>query len=220
MRHLWISSLLLTTCCLAGRPILAQPAAVTPLAPKVATALPTAPVYQGVAVEPAVGSHSATPSGPKTTHYRPFSQPDPLYILNSKVIIGNGLLDIMPNDIEKLDVYKGGADTPQKWRTLTHYGIISITLKEKAKVRFEAKTLAQISKGVQVSGPVSYSINGMPVGEVDLRIATAAIEEVKVTRPTAATTLVNIQITHYTPPPPAPDPSGKPRIMIRGTASL
>ena len=127
----------------------------------------------------------------------------------------------MPNDIEKLAVYKG-VNTPWKWRSLTDNGIIDITLKDKNKAKLETKTLAQIGKWLQLSGPVSYSINGMPVGESDLRIATVAIGEVKVTRgtPTALNTLVNIQIAHLTPPPPAPDPSGKPRIMIRGTASL
>ena len=222
MRSHWIPSLLLTTCCLAGLPGLAQRAAVAPIAPKVATVLPTAPAYQGVAIDPSATSRSASPSGPKTTSYRPAAQPDPLYILNSQVIIGNGLQEILPNDIEKLAIYKGGADTPSKWRSLTEYGIISITLKAKSKTRIEAKTLAQIGKGLKLEGPVSYLINGMPVGEADLRIATAAIGEVKVMRatPTNSTTLVNIQIAHYTPLPPAPDPSGKPRIMIRGTASL
>lgn len=221
MRRHWISSLLLTTCCLAGLPGLAQRAAVAPIAPRVVPVLPIAPAYQDVAVDPAAASRSASPSGPKATRYQPPSQPDPLFILNSQVIIGNGL-DIMPNDIEKLYVYKGGPDTPRKWRSLTTYGIIDITLKDKSKTKLETRTLAQIGKWLRLEGPVSYSINGMPVGESDLRIANVAIGEVKVTRPTATvpTTSVDIQIAHHTPPPPAPDPSGKPRIMIRGTAAL
>jgi hypothetical protein len=222
MRRHWISSLLLTTCCLAGLPGLAQRAAVAPIAPRVVPVLPIAPAYQGVAVDPTAASRSASPSEPNTMHYQPVLQPDPLYILNSQVIIGNGLRNIMPNDIEKLYVYKGGPDTPWKWRSLTNYGIIDITLKDKRQTWLETKTLAQIGKGLQLKGSVSYFINGMPVGESDLRIATAAIGEVKVTRatPTVPTTQVNIQLARYTPPPLAPDPSGKPRIMIRGTASL
>lgn len=175
-----------------------------------------------MAVYPTAASRPASPSGPGTTSYRPAAQPDPLYILNSQVIIDNSFLNIMANDIEKLYVYKGGPDTPLKWRSLANYGIINITLKDKSQTRPETKTLAQIGKWLQLSGPVSYSINGMPVGEADLRIATAAIGEVKVTWATSTTpnTLVDIRIAHHTPPPPAPDPSGKPRIMIRGTASL
>ena len=128
----------------------------------------------------------------------------------------------MPNDIEKLEVYKGGPDTPQKWRSLVQHGIIDFTLKDAKKARMNTRTLAEIGEWLQVSGPVSYSINGMPEGETDLRIATVAIGDVKVTRPmaTVPTTSVDIQIAHHTPPLPAPDPSGKPRIMIRGTAGL
>jgi hypothetical protein len=222
MRAHWIASLLLTTCCLAGRATLAQQTEVSPLAPGAPVVQPTAPALSGVDTGPLPDRQPASPSQPAYTYQRPAPQPDPLYILNAQVIIDNGFLHIMPNDIEKLRVYKGGPDTPQKWRSLTQYGIIDITLKDKAKARIKARTLAEIGEWLQVSGPVSYSINGMPVGESDLRIATAAIGEVKVTRPTATVnaTLVNIQIAHHTPPPPAPDPSGKPRIMIRGTASL
>jgi hypothetical protein len=222
MRHHWITLPLLTTYCLAWLPSVAQPAAVAPIAPKLATELPAAPTYQGVAVDPTAAGRSASPSGPKTTYCQPASQPDPLYILNSQVVIDNSFLNIKPDDIEKLYVYKGGPDTPRQWRSLAHYGIIDIILKDKRKARLETKTLAQIGKWLQLSGPVNYSINEMPVGKADLRIATAAIGEMKVTRATPATptTRVNIQISHHTPPPPAPDPSGKPRIMIRGTASL
>ncbi|MBO2008827.1 hypothetical protein J4E00_07165 [Siccationidurans soli] len=122
-----------------------------------------------------------------------------MYVLNGQVIIDNSFLNIMPDDIGKLDVYK--SDAPRKWRSLTAHGIIDITLKDKSKARMKTRTLAEIGKWLHVSGPVSYSINGMPVGESDLRIATVAIGEMKVTRATAAapTTSVNIQIAHHIP---------------------
>jgi hypothetical protein len=144
-----------------------------------------------------------------------------LYILNSTIVIDPRFRNIMPNDIEKLTVYKDSG-VPWQWRSLTAHGILDITLKDKSKARVKTKTLAEIGKWMEISGPVSYSINGMPVRESDLRIATESIGEVKVTRPTptAPTTLVDVQIVRYTPTPPAPDPSGKPRIMIRGTAAL
>jgi hypothetical protein len=202
---------------------MAQHPAILPIAPVVPRVQPAAPVLRGVDIVPFPAAQSASPTQSEDIVYQqPVPRPDPLYILNSAVIIDNSFRNIMPNDIAKLDVYKGGPDTPWQWRSLTANGIISITLKDKRKVQMQTKTLAQIGKWLHVSGPVSYSINGMPVGESDLRIATVAIGEMKVTRATAAapTTSVNIQIAHHIPPPPAPDPSGKPRIMIRGTAAL
>lgn len=222
MRCHWINNLLLVCCCLAARPSLAQRTAISPIAPIAPIAQPVAPPLRGGDIGPLPAGQHVLPGQPATTYQRPAPQPDPLYILNGTVVIDNSFLNIQPNDIAKLEVYKGGPDTPWKWRSLTTNGIINITLKDKPKARMKTRTLTEIGEWLHVAGPVSYSINGMPVGEADLRIATVAIGEVKVTRATAAmpTTSVNVQIAHHTPPLPASDPSGKPRIMIRGTAAL
>ena len=221
MRFHRLHNLLLTACCLSTLPALAQRAAIAPIAPVAPRVHQVAPAIQGVDVESFPATRPAAP--PQSAPYQwPVPGPDPLYILNSGIVIDNGLLNILPNDIQKLEVYKGGPDTPRKWRSLATYGIIAITLKAKSKARMKTRTLAEIGQELRLAGPVSYAINGMPVGEADLRIATVAIGEIQVTRPTATapTTLVNIQIAHRTPKPPAPDPSGRPRIMIRGTAAL
>ncbi|MDO7845509.1 hypothetical protein Q5H92_04005 [Hymenobacter sp. M29] len=95
-------------------------------------------------------------------------------------------------------------------------------MKRKAKLKVTSRTLAQLGRSLALSGTVSYAINGMPVAETKLRIANDAIARIDITRAVGSSSdvLVDVRITNRTPPPPAPDPSGKPRIMIRGTASL
>jgi hypothetical protein len=139
----WINALLFTACCLAARPAMAQQTAVSPIAPAVQ---PPAPALQGVDIVPFPAAQSPSPKQPATTYQWPASQPDPLYILNGQVIIDNSFLNIMPNDIEKLEVYKGGPDTPQKWRSLVRHGIIDFTLKDAKKARMKTRTLAEIGE--------------------------------------------------------------------------
>ncbi|MDO7849977.1 hypothetical protein [Hymenobacter convexus] len=218
MRHNWIPSLLLTTCCLAWLPSMAQPAAVAPIAPKLATVLPDAPVHQSVAVTPQ--PPDARPA-PAAALVRPVAAPGPLVLLNSSIVIDLTNPAINPNDIDKLRIYKG-ADAPPQWRPLTAYGIIDITMKRKAKLKVTSRSLAQIGRSLALLGTISYAVNGMPVAGTDLRIANDAIERIDITRAAASSldVLVDIRIINRIPPPLPPDPSGKPRILIRGTASL
>ncbi|MBJ6110260.1 hypothetical protein JAO73_14650 [Hymenobacter sp. BT523] len=208
MRNPCLYLLLLAACCLAWLPSRAQRAAVAPLVPK-ATEL-----------QPVLGPRPpAAPNPPTVTyHPKPASLPDPLFLLNSMIIIDNGFLGIKPTDISKLYVYKG-ADAPRKWRSLSTHGIIDIVLKDASNAGPKTRTLAEIGQGLGLAGPVSYLINGMAVSDTDLHIAAQSIGEVKVMA-AGETTLVDVQIIHRPPVPPAPDPSGKPRIMIRGTAAL
>ncbi len=220
MRHLQIASLLLTICCLAGRSGLAQRAAVAPLVPRAPAVLPPVPVVDVLGAPPA---RSSAPPATVAAVPRPaVVVPGPLFILNSSVIIDNDLAGINPDEIQQLRVYKGPSAPPGAWRSLTTYGIIDITPKKKGRAQVKSRTLAEIGQLFGAPAPVRYSINGMPVSEASIRVANASIGEVKLTRAATpgAVTWVDIQITHRTPPPPAPDPSGKPRIMIRGTASL
>ncbi|WP_201982358.1 hypothetical protein [Hymenobacter rubidus] len=218
MRPNWIPSLLLTTCCLAWLPGMAQPAAVAPIAPKLATVSPDAPARQGVAVTPPPPDARPVPAAALV---RPAATPGPLVLLNSSIVIDLTNPAINPNDIDKLRIYKG-ADAPPQWRPLTAYGIIDITMKRKAKLKVTSRTLARIGRSLALSGTISYAVNGMPVAWTDLRIANDAIARIDITRAVASGSdvLVDVRISNHIPPPPAPDPSGKPRIMIRGTALL
>lgn len=215
-----IPSLLLTTCCLAGLPGWAQRAAVAPIAPKVTTVLPVATARQGISL---TAQPRPTAPGPSSAAAvaRPLDAPGPLVLLNSSIVIDFATPGLNPNDIDKLMIYKGN-NVPPQWRPLAAYGIIDITMKKRAKLKPTSRTLAQIGRSLGLSGTISYAINGLSTLETKLRIANDAIGRIDIKRATASSpdVLVDIRIINRIPPPPAPDPSGKPRIMIRGTASL
>jgi hypothetical protein len=123
-------------------------------------------------------------------------------------------LAIKPADISKVEVYKS-PDVPVQWASLSANGIIVFTTK--AKVKTKSWSFKQLGQRLGVTGPVSYSVNGLPVAGVALRIATEAIDEIKITRatPAARNTQVNIIITQ---PKSVMQPAGT--IMLRGTAAL
>jgi hypothetical protein len=203
-------------CFLVGWPAAAQPAKIVPLVPRVPAVLPWEPAV-GV---PVALSASAVPLASVVA--RPAAAvPAPLFILNSQVVIDNGLVNIKPDDVQALHVYKG-TDAPRLWRNLTTYGIIDITPKPRAHAEVKSRTLTEIGRLFGAEGSVRYSINGMPTSEAGIRVANAAIGQVKVTHATApgAITWVDIQIAHKEIPKPAPTPGSPPRIMIRGAASL
>ncbi|UOQ70438.1 hypothetical protein [Hymenobacter cellulosilyticus] len=84
----------------------------------------------------------------------------------------------------------------------------------------ESKTLAEIGEELKLPGSVSYAVEGLPVNDASLRIATAAIGEIQVTPATAATpvALVNIRIARLVRVAPRPIPAGP--IRVRGAAAL
>jgi hypothetical protein len=145
-----------------------------------------------------------------------------LIVLNSQLIASlsglSGLSDLNPNDIENMAVYKGGGPpnaTPTQWRELDANGLIAINLKKHVKVRLKSQTLAQLGRHLQAQGAVSYTINGLPTTNGSLRIATISIEEVKLAR-TAAGTTVGVWLREDSQPTRTYPPG---TIMIRGTAS-
>jgi hypothetical protein len=141
------------------------------------------------------------------------SRPQPIFLLNSEVIIASD--GIQPAQIKTVMVYKG-QDAPAQWRELVTYGIINITSKQKIKVK--SSTLAAVGKKLGVSGPVRYTINTMPVANVDLRIALDALGEIKITRaPESAATTVAIGVRAPKPSALRQDPPGT--IYIRGLAA-
>lgn len=146
-------------------------------------------------------------------------RPGPLVLLNSRLIVGlGGLSELNPKDIEKIVLYKGGAYsgtvTPAQWRSLDANGIIDVTLRK--KLRLKSQSLAQLGRYLQAKGPVSYTLNGLPVASGTLRIATEAIEEIKVVRTLVGTTL-SVRVYAIGRQPAKTYPPGT--IMIRGTAS-
>jgi hypothetical protein len=138
-------------------------------------------------------------------------RPQPVFLLNSRFIIGGGLGHLNPQDIANIDVYKGPS-APAKWRSLTTNGIIAITLKPHTKPKFKTKSLAAIGRELRLRGAVSYQLEGLPIEDLSLRVATADIARLD-TQPTASGTVVNI---HLALPPPVVHPPGT--ILIRGAS--
>ena len=199
---------------MTAQPSLAQQTDLTPLVP--VRAVPQLPVTPGQAI---VRQPAASASWPaRTAVVAP--QPMPLLLLESRMFIGvNDLSNINPQDIDKIVLYKGGdspTTTPALWRGLDANGIIVLTLKK--KVRLKSQTLMQLGRHLQAQGLVSYTLNGLPVTTGSLRIATASIEEVKLT-PTATGTTVGVWL-RSTPGPSRSAKSYPPgTILIRGAAA-
>ena len=189
-------------------PVLAQHPAIAPLAP--AGVPVAAPPSLGVDITNRPPAQSAAAAFDQPSR---LSRPQPVYLIDSRIIVGSSLGQINPQDIASIHVYKG-ADAPVKWRGPITNGIIAITLKSHRKPTFKAQSLAAIGRGLKLRGPVSYQLDGQPLEDLSLRVATADIARLD-TQLTASGTVVNIRLAV---PPPAVHPPGT--IMIRGTSGL
>jgi hypothetical protein len=220
MRYHQLPALLLTTiCCLFGHLSIAQQrSAVAPIAPRSSGIFPQKkpvdiPVNSGMQPARPATAPAHGPSQPSAVK----KWPQPVYILDSSVMIGD-LLAVNPKDIESVAVYKDKTlDVPPQWASLTANGIVALTMKNKVKIK--SWSFKQIGRRMGITGPVSYSVNGLPVAGADLRVATNAIGEIKITRatPTVPNTQVDIVIT-VAQPNKSTYPPGT--IMIRGMAAL
>jgi hypothetical protein len=194
----------------------AQKTDLTPMVP--VQPLPLPPLTLGKDVPLRRSTPTNRPPAPPTAAVVP-RQPGPLILLNSRVITGLGGLDaINPQDIKKIDVYKNadypGHSTPAQWRSLAANGILDLTLTKKLRVK--SQSLAQLGRYLKAKGQISYALNGLPTASGKLRIATEAIEEIKLVR-TATSTTVDVWFLQVSSKPSPPRPPGT--IMIRGTAS-
>ncbi|MGY2134316.1 hypothetical protein ACW9KT_18940 [Hymenobacter sp. HD11105] len=206
--------LVLASCGLSAAGV-AQRAAVPPLAPRPPASQVTPPRIEAT---PIAGESGAPPDA--TPRFAPLSAPrvlapEPLYLLGGELIINGTMFStINPQHIKDVKIYKG-RDAPRQWRDLATLGIINITLKEKKEV--ESQTFAALAKRVGVSGPVQYTLNGMPINtDARLRIAHEAVGEVTIVSATPATTVttVAIRLRQAAPRPPCYTPLGT--IYIRG----
>jgi len=141
------------------------------------------------------------------------SRAQPLFLLAGELIIAPDFSGIQPDEIEKLRVYKG-KDAPRQWRDLAAHGIIDITLKQKKKLK--SRSLADVSKGLGLTGPVTYTVNDMPVADPSLRIAVGAIGQVNVTQSDLIGEATRLAISIKPPKPSPPHPPGT--ILLRGMA--
>jgi hypothetical protein len=167
---------------------LAQRPAVAPLAPVVPVI--AAPRQLGIEVPT---KSPARPAAPAFDQPSRTVRPQPVFLINSHVIVGSGLAKVNPQDIADITVYKG-FEAPAKWRSLTENGILAITLKPHVKPALKTESFAKIGK------------------RLTLRVATADIARLD-TQQTGISTVVNI---HLVVPPPVVHPPGT--IMIRGAS--
>jgi hypothetical protein len=188
--------------------VLAQQGAIAPLRP---ISIPvTAPQLVSINLTSRAPTRPAAPTPVQPVR---IVRPQPVFLLNSRIIVGSGLAKVSPQDIASVYVHKG-YDAPAKWRSLTPNGIIDITLKPGAKYRLETKSLAAIARKLKLRGAITYQLEGLALEDLTLHVATADIAGVE-TQQTASGTVVNI---HLLVPPPAVHPPGT--ILIRGVAGV
>lgn len=191
---------LIVTAGLATRPSRAQRA---PIAPLVPVAVPIRPV----SVKPQRTVSVRIVDFPSITR-----SPSPLYLANSKIIFGDGALaSINPQDMAKIAVYKGD-NMPANWRTTPNNGVLDILLKK--KVRVPSRSLTSLKRQLHLHGPVRFAIDGRPLPDASLRVATSAIGRLEVRPPEASGQAVELNILLTERPLTA----NKPGIWIRGTA--
>lgn len=160
------------------------------------------------AVAQAIGS---VPAGPPPA--RQVAGPEPIYILDNKLIISSGYLAraIDPQAIQAIEVHKSTDSAPAQWHDLATNGIIIITLKRKR--RLKSWTFSQLSHRLRLAQPVSYTLNDVPVANAGLRIARVAIGTIALA-PSARGTVLALRTV------PAPSTVHLPgTIMIRGAAA-
>lgn len=195
----------LLAACGIGSPALAQRTVIAPLAP-VVPAVAAPPLGTDI-----YNPHPAQAAAPTAEQPSRAVRPQPVFLINSNLIVGGGLVKINPQDIADIIVYKD-PKVPAKWRSLTANGIIAITLKPDVKALPKSKSLPEIGESMKLRGPITYQLEGLPIDDQALRVATADIAQLD-TQQTATGTVVNI---HLAVPPPVVHPPGT--ILIRGAS--
>ncbi|UOG75196.1 hypothetical protein MTX78_01025 [Hymenobacter tibetensis] len=142
-------------------------------------------------------------------------QAQPLYLLNSEIIIAPDLSGLQPSGIKAITLYKGQDAPTAQWLGLVTHGIVDVEPKQKFKIK--SRSLSDVGKTLDVQGPVRYTINAMPVADANLLIALDAIGEIKITRATPETPTTTVAISIRPPKPSPPPPPGT--IYIRGLAA-
>jgi hypothetical protein len=138
----------------------------------------------------------------------------PLFIINNNII---GALNVNPNDIKAISVFKGADNIPPMLKNLDKYGIIMITLKKGINV--PAKSFNDIKQWLGIKTNVKFAVDGFYVDDTRLMVGTQSIYDINIIRDDkGAASTINIwtmapSSRKGNPPPP---PNGKPgEIYIR-----
>ncbi|NML67744.1 hypothetical protein HHL22_21290 [Hymenobacter sp. RP-2-7] len=214
MRPSCLNLTLLAAASLLAQAGYAQHAPVAPLAPAKVAVQPAASAEAlGRPVPPRAAAEAGLAAMPAGNQARPV-MPQPLYLANSCIIVGSSLNTINPQSIENIVVYKG-EDIPVRWRTATANGVIDLTLKPGVKIR--SVSLARLKRRQHLTGPVRFELDGRPLADTSLRIATAAIQELVMGAAdnSGAGKVLNIKLVPWNSEPSKHQPG---TILIRGVA--
>lgn len=137
--------------------------------------------------------------------------PDPVYVLNSTIIINGVFHDFTTEDTRKIKqvmVYKaldnpGTQAAAPQLRNLSPAGVIDITLPKRVSSQSFAQLGKQLGKQLGVRGPLLFALNGHPLDAPTvavLRIAPAAIGQLHIIRPTAKQPATLVDVWLVAPP--------------------
>lgn len=142
-----------------------------------------------------------------TSYSRPLGPiPDPVYVLNSTIIINGVLADFTVQDtkeIKKIVVYKG-TDTPSaqdRAPQLKNLGVGVIDITSSKRVR--SQSFAQLGRQLGLRGPLTFALNGHPLDAqtvAALRIAPAAVGQLHIVQPTSGLPETRVDIWLVAPP--------------------
>jgi len=132
----------------------------------------------------------------------------PAYVINNH-IIGSGL-NINPNDIEAINVFKGAENIPPQFRNLSKDGILFITLKKGIEIK--TRSFKEIKDWLDIKEDVRFAVDGFYVDDMNLVVATSSICQLEVIKKQVQNKLVPDVISIWTlepgsrkgfvPPPP------------------
>jgi hypothetical protein len=143
-----------------------------------------------------------------TTYSRPPGpMVDPVFVLNSRVIVNGVIAEYTGKDIRAVMVYKRGADSlyqapfPAQLRSISAAGVIDIA----SAKRVRSRSFPQLGRQLGVWGPVVFALNGHPLDPpavAALRVAPAAIGQIHLVRPTVDAPRTRIDVWLVLPPKP------------------
>ncbi len=113
---------------------------------------------------------------------------NPLIVINDHII---GALNVNPNDIKSINVFKDKDNIPPGLKNLGKYGIIMVTLKDGIKV--PAKSFDDIKQWLDIKGDVKFAVDGFYVNDQSLLVSTQSVFEINVLRDTKGeVTAINV----------------------------
>jgi hypothetical protein len=152
-------------------------------------------------------------------HLPEAKQRTPMYVINNH-IIGSGL-NINPNDIEAINVFKGAENIPPQFRNLSKDGILFINLKKGIEIK--TRSFKEIKDWLDIKEDLRFAVDGFYVDDMNLAVAVSSICQLEVIKKQQQNKSVPDVINIWTlepgsrkgfmPPPPI---AGKPgEIYIR-----